>query len=141
MTPIGSIDNGDVLCFLSCWWHHHVSHNMHRSRPFASEILLSNNHMLLYYVNSDLMFYFIWLNFSFKCLKKKKWRVLHKYITGFTTVLYVYIYQHPYLSLKREDVNHCPKLCWLHWNEAKLIDLIWKIKTIFNFLTVNSIFI
>ena len=40
------------------------------------------------------------------------------------------IYQPPLLSLKGRHVDHFPILFSLHWNQVRLIDLIWRINNI-----------
>ena len=59
----------------------------------------------------------------------KKWRIVHTYITGFSTD--IYIKHHSLLSLKGRDVDHFPKLIWLHWmklsktDRAHLVDYVY----------------
>ena len=67
-TGYNVVVNGDLSYLLIHW----QRHNLDRSRPFASEVLVSNSHIFLYHTNSALMFYFILFYFSIKCEKNEK---------------------------------------------------------------------
>ena len=106
-----------------------VIHSLDRSISSASEVLVSTSYKFLRFTNSPLMFYFILFIFIIKCTKKIK--VLQKYITGFTTDIYISL---PYYHSKVGMLITFPKLFWLHWNEARLIELIWRIKAAVHFM-------
>ena len=63
--------HGDLPYFLICWRHHHVMKSS--PRPFASGVLVSYSHLIVYYTNFASMFYFILLNLILKlksCARK-----------------------------------------------------------------------
>ena len=66
--------NGDIIIVspLAAPSYNVVSHSLDRSKPFVLEILVSYSHLLLYYINSVLMFYFILFHVSIKCANKEE---------------------------------------------------------------------
>ena len=89
--PVLLHPNGDLWYFLLIHWrHHHVkkSHNLDRSRQFASEVLVSDNYIFLYETNSALRFYFfLGINLIFLLNEPKMKSCGEIYITAISSSL------------------------------------------------------
>ena len=68
------------------------------------------------------------------CQQKKKRKEL--YTDKQLNLPLQYILASPYITQK-EDADHFPKLFQLHWNEARLVEFIWRINNILIFLLLT----